>query len=151
DNPFGNGVVMKETVLGRERDARRVLNLATGRKWKVINPSVKNALGQPVGYLIVPGENAVPLAAADSFVRKHAGFVNSHLWVTPYRERELYAAGDYLNLGRPGEGLPKWTKANRPLAKQDVVLWYTLGVTHLPRVEEWPVMPVHRAGFQLVP
>jgi primary-amine oxidase len=31
------------------------------------------------------------------------------------------------------------------------VLWYTLGVTHVPRPEDWPVMPVHRAGFKLLP
>ena len=31
------------------------------------------------------------------------------------------------------------------------MLWYTFAVTHTPRPEEWPVMPVHRAGFKLVP
>jgi primary-amine oxidase len=33
----------------------------------------------------------------------------------------------------------------------DLVLWYTFGVTHVPRAEDWPVMPVARAGFRLVP
>ncbi len=33
----------------------------------------------------------------------------------------------------------------------DVVLWYTVGVTHMPRPEDWPVMPVQSAGFSLVP
>jgi primary-amine oxidase len=31
------------------------------------------------------------------------------------------------------------------------VLWYSLGVTHIPRPEDWPVMPVHKAGFKLMP
>jgi primary-amine oxidase len=31
------------------------------------------------------------------------------------------------------------------------VIWYTLGVTHIPRPEEWPIMTVHPAGFRLVP
>jgi primary-amine oxidase len=26
-----------------------------------------------------------------------------------------------------------------------------LGVTHIPRLEEWPVMPVHVIGFKLAP
>jgi Cu2+-containing amine oxidase len=26
-----------------------------------------------------------------------------------------------------------------------------MGVTHIPSPEEWPLMPVHRAGFKLVP
>jgi primary-amine oxidase len=77
--------------------------------------------------------------------------MNAHLWVTPYAPEELYAAGTYINQSPGGEGLPKWTKQNRALENQDVVLWYTMGVTHLPRPEDYPVMPVHRAGFKLTP
>ena len=29
--------------------------------------------------------------------------------------------------------------------------WYTFGVTHFPRPEDWPVMPVEYCGFQLIP
>ena len=38
-----------------------------------------------------------------------------------------------------------------PIHNHDIVLWYTLGITHNPRPEDWPVMPVHAAGFKLVP
>jgi len=31
------------------------------------------------------------------------------------------------------------------------VLWYTLGMTHLPRPEDWPLMPAYTVGFRLVP
>jgi primary-amine oxidase len=151
DNPHGNAFVMKETPLRRELEARRRMKLATNRTWKIVNTCVSNSLGQPTGYVLVPGENSVPHAAEKSFLRRHAGFVNHHFWVTPYRAEEQYAAGDYVNAGLPGEGLPKWTSANRGIEDTDVVVWYTLGVTHVPRPEEWPVMPVHRAGFKLVP
>jgi primary-amine oxidase len=77
--------------------------------------------------------------------------MNAHLWATPYDEGEIYAAGFYVNQSKGGEGLPQWTKANRGLENQDLVLWYTLGVTHIPRPEEWPVMTVHKAGFKLMP
>lgn len=150
-NLYRNAIVMKETVLEREQDAQRQLNLASSRKWKVINADARNTLGEPTGYILVPGENAVPYAAPDSSVRRRAAFVNAHLWVTPYEPSELFAAGSYVNQHPGGEGLPRWTKANRPLVNEDVVLWYTLGVTHIPRPEEWPVMPVHHAGFKLVP
>jgi primary-amine oxidase len=151
DNPHGNAFAMKETPLRREQEAQRGMNLATGRKWKIINTCIKNALGQPTGYVLVPGENSLPHAAAKSFARRHAGFINAHLWVTPYQPEEMYAAGAYVNGARPGEGLPKWTRANRSIEDEDLVVWYTLGVTHVPRPEEWPLMPVHRAGFQLMP
>jgi primary-amine oxidase len=151
DNPHGNAFVMKETPLRRELEARRRIRLATNRTWKIANTCTTNALGQATGYVLVPGENSVPHASEKSFFRRHAQFVNYHLWVTPYRAEEQYAAGDYVNGGPPGTGLPKWTSANRAIEDTDVVVWYTLGVTHVPRPEEWPLMPVHRAGFKLVP
>jgi primary-amine oxidase len=47
--------------------------------------------------------------------------------------------------------LPKWTSANRAIENQDIVVRYTMGTTYIPRPEEWPVMPVHRLGFRLMP
>jgi primary-amine oxidase len=63
----------------------------------------------------------------------------------------MYAGGDYPNQSRGGDGLTKWTAANRSVDSQDIVLWYTMGITHNPRPEDWPVMPVHAAGFRLIP
>lgn len=151
DNPYNNAFTMTENLLRSESQAQRQMNFASARKWKIINPSNKNSLGAPTGYLLLPGENAVPYAAPTSSVRKRAGFLNAHLWATPYAQDETYAAGFYVNQSKGGEGLPKWTKANRGLENQDLVLWYTLGVTHIPRPEEWPVMTVHKAGFKLLP
>jgi len=54
-----------------------------------------------------------------------------------------------LNSG--GEGLPKWAEQNRNLEAEDVVVWHTTGVTHMPRPEDWPVMPVEYCGFSLMP
>jgi primary-amine oxidase len=33
----------------------------------------------------------------------------------------------------------------------DVVCWYSFGVTHFVRPEDWPVMPVEYCGFLLTP
>jgi len=150
-NPYGREFVTSETILATEKDAIRQLNLASNRTWKVINPNVRNALGGPVGYALLPGENAVPFNSPDSWVRKRAGFISAPIWFTPYDPAEMHAAGEYPNQSPGGEGLPKWTAANRSIQNQDVVLWYTMGITHIPRPEEWPVMPVHKAGFKLVP
>ena len=77
--------------------------------------------------------------------------MDAHLWVTRYDPSERYAAGDYVNQGGGAEGLPKWVRKDRSLENQDIVLWYTMGITHAPRPEDWPVMSVHRGGFRLVP
>jgi primary-amine oxidase len=150
-NPYNNAFTMIETPLRNEKAAQRQLNLGSSRKWKVINPDVKNSLGEPVGYILFPGENTVPYAAPNSSLRKRAAFINSHLWATPYRDEERFAAGDYINQSPGGEGLARWTAANRSIDHQDLVLWYTFGITHIPRPEEWPVMTCHHAGFKLMP
>ena len=151
NNRYNNAFTMHETVFKRELEAQRSLNIATNRRWKVINPNVKNSLGQPTGYLLLTGENSISFSGVNSFVRKRAGFVNNHLWVTQYAPEEMNAAGFYINQSKGGDGLPKWTSGNRAIENQDVVLWYSMGVTHIPRPEDWPVMPVHKAGFKLIP
>lgn len=50
-----------------------------------------------------------------------------------------------------GAGLPAWTATDRSLVGTEVMVWHTFGVTHVSRPEDWPVMPVESAGFQLVP
>lgn len=150
-NPFGNVFAMKEQSFRTEREAQRQCNLASNRMWKIVNAGVNSALGEPVGYILVPGANAVPYADVNASVRKRAGFLNAHLWVTPYDPAEMNAAGSYINQSEGGEGLPKWTAANRSIQNQDVVVWYTMGLTHIPRPEEWPVMASHHVGFKLIP
>ena len=71
-NPYGGAFQMEETELRTEAEAQRNLNLATSRKWIVTNPSARNPLGHATGYALLPGENAVPFAQPDSWVRKRA-------------------------------------------------------------------------------
>ncbi len=150
-NAHGGGFATTARVLMSEDSARRPLDAHTSRRWRVVNPASHNGLGGATGYELVPGANADPLMGKASAVRRRAGFVEAQLWATAYADTERYAAGNYPNQSRGGEGLPRWSAANRPLTAGDVVLWYTLGVTHTPRPEDWPVMPVHEVGFDLVP
>ena len=150
-NPSGTGMLMEEKVFAREQDARRDLSLADARHWRVLNPTKMNDLGHHRGYILVPGPNSVPYALPDSPARKRAGFMNHHVWVTRHRPRELYAGGDYPNQSEGGDGLPRYAEGNEAITNTDVVLWYTMNVTHIPRQEEWPVMPTTRLGFRLIP
>jgi primary-amine oxidase len=152
DNPWGNAFRQRSTRLDTELAARREVDPATSRAWKVVNAGSKNRLGQPVAYKLVPTMSTpTMLAAPDSSVGKRAGFARHNLWVTPYAPDERRAAGDYPNQHSGGDGLPRWTEADRPIADTDVVLWYTFGVTHFVRPEDWPVMPVEYTGFLLSP
>jgi primary-amine oxidase len=150
-NPHGNAFVAEETLLATEQQAQRRVNSATARFWRVVNPGKKNRLGRPVGYRLVPGENCPPLVQPDAAVMRRAGFTTHHLWVTPYDPRERYAAGEYPNQHPTGDGLPYWTKANRNVENTELSMWYVFAHNHVPRPEDWPVMPAHMLGFQFRP
>ena len=150
-NPYGNAFHAEERLLRTELEARRSIDPLQARSWRVVNADVRNGLGQPVAYDLMPGDNVAVLAAPDSSFRTRAGFVDHHLWVTPFDAAERYAAGEYPNGHPGGDGLPAWTAADRSIEETDVVLWYTFGAHHVPRPEDWPVMPVVKIGFTLRP
>jgi len=151
ENPVGNAFRARRRRLRTELEARRRLDPASARWWEIVNPEVRHRLGEPVAYRLVPGENAVPFAQPDAPVSRRAGFIGHHLWVTPYAAGERYAAGEYPSQHPGGAGLPEWTSADRPVEGRDIVVWYTFGHHHVPRPEDWPVMPVATIGFMLKP
>ena len=69
----------------------------------------------------------------------------------PNDSKELYAAGDYPTAHTAGQGLPSWTAHDRSIANEDLVAWYTVGFHHIPRPEDWPIMPVAWHSFELRP
>jgi primary-amine oxidase len=150
-NPYLNGFVMRETQLRREKDAGRKMDMQAARTWSVVNPSKKNSLGQNTSYILIPGANSLPYIGSEASVRKRAQFINNHFWATKYSATEMSAAGSYPNQSRGGDGIPQFIINNESLANTDVVVWYTLGVTHIPRPEEWPIMPVTHVGFKMIP
>ncbi|OAP22903.1 MULTISPECIES: primary-amine oxidase [Amycolatopsis] len=150
DNPFGHAWLARRTLLATEREAQRTIDPAHGRHWLIVNPNVRNRLGEPVGYKLAAGANVLPIQAEGTEAHRRAGFAYKHLWVTAYDPAQLYAGGDYPNQ-HPGDGLPEYAKADRPLDNTDVVVWYTFGDHHVVRPEDWPVMPVTTVGFQLKP
>ncbi|HLN17154.1 MAG TPA: primary-amine oxidase [Acidimicrobiales bacterium] len=151
DNPWANAFTAESTLLASEKDATRLIEPQRSRYWKVVNPKSTNALGQPVAYKLVPGPTPTLLADPESSVGKRGRFATANLWVTKFAPGEQRAAGDHPNQHEGLDGLPRWTAADRSLVDEDVVLWHTFGVTHIPRPEDWPVMPVEYTGFHLVP
>ena len=93
-------------------------------------------MGDLVGYALSRRKTCPSLHLVGE---KRAGFSGAHLWVTPDNEKRCLR-GNYPTESKSGDGLPQWTTANRSVENQDVLLWYTMGITHIPRPEEWPVM-----------
>jgi primary-amine oxidase len=135
----------------READARLNVNLQNPALWRVVNPAATNRVGNPVSYQLLPGVTARTLLDGGEIAHRRAAFTDYHLWVTPYQSDERYMAGDYPNRHPGDAGLPEWTAANRPIKNTDIVLWYTIGMHHVVRAEDWPIMPRISNEFELRP
>jgi len=152
DNPYGNAFTAQATLLETELGAQRMAAAEKSRYWKIVNHGVRNAVGEPVAYKLVPAHATAPLLAQpDAAITARAMFGTRHLWVTPFAADERRAAGDFPNQHPGGDGLPRWTAADRPVVDADIVVWHTVGVTHFCRPEDFPVMPVEYTGFTLKP
>jgi primary-amine oxidase len=151
DNPYGNAFTWQATPLRTEREAMRMADPARARVWEIRSADRRNRLGKPTAYQLVPSPSATLMAQPEATVRARAQFATRHLWATPFREDERYPAGDRPNAHPGGAGLPAWTAADRDLVDTDIVLWHVFGPTHVPRPEDWPVMPVDKSGFLLRP
>jgi primary-amine oxidase len=116
------------------------------RHWEVVSAQRHR------GYAIESDAIAVPYSAPDYEPLLRAAFASHSFWVTRFRDDERYAAGDFPNQGAAGAGLPAFTSPPEPLnGGNDLVVWHTIGLTHVPRPEDYPVMPSESIGFKLVP
>ncbi len=150
-HPYGAGFRSVATPLRTELEARRDLDPAGSRTWKIVNPNETNGLGLPVAYKLLAQASPRFMVPEGTPAAVRGGFARHNLWVTRYDDEQLYAgAGAFTNLHPGGAGLPAYAAADRSVDNTEIVVWHTFGVTHVPRPEDWPVMPVEYAGFSLV-
>mmetsp|Transcript_36174 Transcript_36174/g.101936 ORF Transcript_36174/g.101936 Transcript_36174/m.101936 type:complete len:257 (+) Transcript_36174:37-807(+) len=157
-NPYGNAFTVASTPLTSELQAARDADFGRCRSWVVKSAGATNPVtGEPTAYRLVPharGPAGPPLLTSPgSMVTKRGGFATKALWVTKHDESERFPAGECTvqSDGSAGDALPDWVKEDAPLVDEDVVLWHAFGVTHVPRVEDFPVMPVEHTGFAFRP
>lgn len=147
-----SGWIVESQVAQTESDAQLDVNPSKPAKWRIFNPDADGPLGHAPGYVLRPMNSvAYSLLNAGDMAQQRAGFTKHQLWVTPQNANERYATGMYVNQSEGGLGLPAWTAANRPIENTDIVLWYTAGFHHVPRTEDFPLMPSVWHEFELVP
>jgi primary-amine oxidase len=151
ENPHGVAMVQRDIPLRTETEGMQDYDWSVQRSWKVANPAVRNRLGDPVAYKLVPGDCFPAMLPADSPVLRRAQVLAHTLWVTPFDEEERWPCGEFVVQSRDDRGLPVWTAQNRTIENTDVVLWYVFGIHHITRPEDWPVMPVDTVSFWLKP
>jgi primary-amine oxidase len=151
ENPHGVALVQRDTPLRTESEGMQDYDWSVQRSWKVVNSNVRNRLGGPVGYKLVPGDCFPAMLDPESPILRRAQVLAHTLWVTPFDEEERWPCGEFVVQSHDDRGLPVWTAQDRPIEDTDVVLWYVFGIHHITRPEEWPVMPVDTVSFWLKP
>jgi primary-amine oxidase len=121
----------------------------TQRHWHVASSTAKNKFGSPTSFAIEPGALPVPYSAPDAPSLERASFAKHQLWITQYKDGELYAAGQFPNQAKTVEGLPVYTEPSERVS--DVVVWYSTSYTHITRPEDFPVMSSETLRFRLAP
>lgn len=159
ENFAGNGFLTKQnrltTATGRPYD------LEKERRWRIVNPQRRHSsTGQEVGYTIgLKGGVAPPMVKDDSWVMKRAPFLKNTLWVCKdvqgehgNSERE-YPSGKYVPQTRdtPEDSVGNWVKNGENIDGEDILVFFNVGTTHIPRPEDWPVMPVENLSVTLKP
>jgi primary-amine oxidase len=155
ENYYGNAFYAKRTKLATTGQAKTDYNGATSRTWDICNTNVLNPYSKkPVSYKLVSREVPGLLPKEGSLVWKRAGFARHAVHVTKYSDDQFWPAGRHVpqTSGDPSRGLPEWIgDGSESIDNEDIVLWHTFGVTHIPAPEDFPVMPAEPITLLLRP
>ena len=165
-NSFNHDVYTKATlsageprrslyVVGRRiattEKAAQIDGHAGPSKLRVINEAKENGVGNPVSYEVAAANHARFLLDEDDWPARRARFLEHDVWVTSYAPDERYAAGEQAFMSRGDDGLAVWAAKDRAIRNQDIVVWVNIGMHHLTRAEDIPVMPTVWHSFRLRP
>jgi primary-amine oxidase len=150
-NPHLTGYTTTETVVSTSSG----LDLAPehSRVFKIQNATSLNPINSlPVSYKIhVPPFQPI-LSHPSTYNHKRAEFADHAIYVTSHRDNELYSGGWYTNQSRGGTGVRSWAARQDNVKDTDLVVWVQFGINHVPRIEDFPVMPCEtiKVGFKPV-
>lgn len=150
ENRFGNAMMMDQWDIRSEREGLRKADPQLARSWRVSSTRA-NPTGAATAFTVIPESIAYPLHSPTHMVRSKARFIEYQCAVTKYNAEEMYASGAYPNQSPGEEGLPAFAANDDRLVRRDVVLWCTIGTTHVGRTEDWPVMPVQSVRLRILP
>lgn len=155
ENWAGNAFTAPTRILQTTGEGVRDAKADIERTWTIVNESNKHySSGKNAGYKIMCKDMPRLYAKHDGITAIRAPFAKHHLWTLPYQDAHKYPAGLHVpqTLKAPADSIETWVgdgKAN--IANQDIVTYITCGTTHIPRPEDFPVMPAETVRFMLKP
>ncbi|KAG9039037.1 hypothetical protein FRB95_012748 [Tulasnella sp. JGI-2019a] len=152
ENYAGNGFTAKDLRITSSDLAVQDYDAVNDRRWRIVNPKrLHYSSGKESSYgIMADGAWVVLKSAKDSWVRQRAAFAEHHVWVMKDVEgangsERQWPAGRYVLQTRshPPDSIGNWIKedGSKSLEGTDVILFLTVGKTHITRPEDWPVMP----------
>lgn len=147
--------VLKQRTYKTEQEAIQRIDL--DKTILVTNPTRTNRNGYLTGYQVIPFAGGThpfaekPIFLDSDYLMHRAGYMKNHLYVTPFQDAERYAEGTFVNQNPKETGLPAWVAQNRNIYRTDDVVWITTGTTHVPRAEEFPIMPTEWSSTMVKP
>ncbi|KAM3568953.1 hypothetical protein VYU27_008935, partial [Nannochloropsis oceanica] len=151
-NPHHNAWTVHERLLTSEMQAQRDADLEKERFWLVESSGATNRTGKPTAYKLMARDPIKVMAQPQAAFMRRAGYTQHTLWATAYNPQERYPGGEFPNQDpRPICGLPLYAAKDRPLVDKDLVLWHVFGAHHVPRLEDWPLMPFEKVSCMFRP
>lgn len=146
-NPFGTPRRTAWVLEAHPMDKEGVVADDHGHPTLLVTSAQKrNALGYPTAYQVETHGTEPLLMSDEDSASQRAAFARHGTWLTRYNPAELYSAGDFPNQSKGGDGLPAYVADAGGTRGKDLVVWVNLGLGHVPRAEEWPVMPTEWFG-----
>ncbi|KAL2828758.1 copper amine oxidase [Aspergillus cavernicola] len=150
NNPYLVGYTTEETVIASSSTADT--DVSRHRVFKIRNDNVINPITyKPVAYKLQVAPSQMLIMPKKALGYRRAEFASKPIWVTKYQDDELYAAGEFTNQSKRAHGVETWVQRKDSTENEDVILWHTFGLTHNPRIEDFPVMPMERISVMLKP
>lgn len=135
-----------------ELDARYKISASTPRYFHIMNPARESYLGHRPGWMIHHGSVAYgPYDYENDPPMKRNAYIEYSVWATVYDPDQRYAGGKYAFQSDGTDTLATWVQADRPLMGEDIVIWFTAGFHHIPRMEDWPVMSTEWKTIHIMP
>ena len=124
NNPYGVGYTTEQTVLKTSTTANTSVD--KHRVFKIRNDNITNPITyHPIAYKLQTAPAQMMLAGKKSFGIRRAVFGTKPIWVTRYRDGELFAAGEFTNQSKNSQGVEKWVDRKDRIENEDVVLWHS--------------------------
>ena len=155
ENWAGNAFTAPTRILQTTGEGVRDAKADEERTWTFVNEASKHyASGKNVGFKVMCKDMPRLYAKHDSVTAIRAPFAKHHIWTVPYEDAHRYPAGKFVpqTFKAPTDSIEEWVgDGKKSIANKDIVTYLTLGATHIPRPEDFPVMPAETVRMMLKP